>query len=179
MTAFSNRSRHRSQTPPRQVSWATGPETNSTITGVTLTLWSSGSVGQISGLTIVRTRGEAQITLTAVNQAHGGFDGAFGIGIATSAAFAAGVASLPSPITEIGWDGWLVHQMFSVASITATIADGSNAVGCSVRYEIDSKAMRKLKDEDRTIFGITEAANEFGAATMSFTAIIRMLVKLP
>ncbi len=57
------------------------------------------------GFTIVRTRGYVQVLLTTATAANNGFQGAFGIGIASTAAIAAGIASVPTPLTEQAWEG--------------------------------------------------------------------------
>jgi len=42
--------------------------------------------------------------------------------------------------------------------------------------EIDTKAMRKLKEND-VLFGMFETATEIGAATITFVAQTRVLIK--
>ncbi len=126
----------------------------------------------------MRTRGSALVTVTAVSQAHGGAQGAFGLGIVSLQAFNAGQVSIPSPITNDDWDGWLVHQMFNVASITATIGDGVNSEGVTQRFNIDSKAMRKT-GLNEVLVGVFEFKTEFGTATVKFDALTRLLLKLP
>ncbi len=54
----------------------------------------------IEGSTMIRIRGLLNYFLLAGAAAGDGFQGAFGIGIATTAAVAAGIASVPTPITE-------------------------------------------------------------------------------
>jgi hypothetical protein len=100
-----------------------------------------------------------------------GYQGAMGIGLASSAAFTAGIGSLPTPITEAAWDGWLWHRFFSVHG---GVADGSTNAG-SYQIEVDSKAMRKVSDE-MTIFMAGEFT-EIGTALMSVFFDSRMLLK--
>ncbi len=95
-----------------------------------------------SELTVMRTRGIVDLFLDGTPGADGaGFFGAIGIGKCTLAAFTAGIVSIPTPITEVGWDGWLWHSFFSVHH-------GETGLGPSPaahqRIEIDSKAMRKF-----------------------------------
>ena len=165
----------------RKTAWGVGPNSNTiTITAPNSPkLWSNGVILlNDAENTIVRTRGVVHVILSASSLAHGGFSGAVAIGIGTSAAFGAGVASLPSAIAESDWDGWLWHSFFDVRTITATIADGSNAASVSHRFEVDSKAMRKLTD-DMTVFGSIEMRTEAGVATAIMDADTRMLFKLP
>ena len=133
------------------------------------------------GVTIVRIRGSWSAYLEAANVANDHFDTlAVGIGIVTAAAFAIGVTALPSPLAEIGWEGWIYHEMIS--GLAAIVTTGSetwgNAGSASFRGVIDSKAMRKI-GSDEVLFGIVEVENEAGAVSAQFDARTRVLVKLP
>ena len=124
----------------------------------------------INAGTIVRIRGEWECFLSSVTSAGDGFRGALGIGLASSAAFTAGIASLPTPITESNWDGWMWHQFFGVHRGVADISAGSY-----LRGAIDSKAMRKVSD-DFTIFAAVEVV-EIGTAALDLFLDSRMLLK--
>ena len=65
---------------------------------------------------LIRTRGEFLIFLHSATALAHGYHGAFGIAKATTVAITAGAASVPTPITEENWDGWLYHRYFSVLS---------------------------------------------------------------
>ncbi len=130
------------------------------------------------GLTLIRLRGRLKFILNVTSSVLGGFTGAFGIGKATSAAVAAGVASIPTPITEQSWDGWLYWVPVSISSHTATIADGVNAVGTVFETEVDTKAMRKVAVED-SIYSILEFSTEVGTASGVVWFDSRVLYKLP
>ena len=162
----------------RKTTWLDGPTAELSVSSVTPQIWNTGLLLTLDGGTLVRTRGAGLLTLNATSQVHGGAIGALGIGVCTLQAFNAGVASVPTPIAQIDWDGWLWHQAFNVASITATISDGVNAVGCTQRVEIDSKAMRKVP-ENMVVFGAMEIGTELGTAVVTFDATCRCLVKLP
>ena len=103
--------------------------------------------------TLVRTRGEFLAYLTSCTNINDGFIGAFGIGLATAAAFGAGIGSLPTPIDEAHWDGWVYHRFFALVSPEGlSLGAGTDvspiaAVSASVRFEVDSKAMRKMEAE--------------------------------
>jgi len=103
---------------------------------------------------------------------------AVGMGIVTGEAFAAGVASVPSPIGDLDWDGWMYHQFFDVRSVTNTLADGVNAVGASVMLPIDVKSQRILRSDDR-LMAVVEGEVEVGAATVRLDADTRILFLLP
>ena len=119
--------------------------------------------------------------LTATNL-EDGFFGAFGIGLARSPAFDAGVASLPTPISEEFQDNWLYHRYLTSLSQGAISAAGvsisggqQDATTAAIRFEVDSKAMRKMNIGD-----VIYAAVEFtlaGSATAAWSFNSRMLVK--
>ena len=128
----------------------------------------------LEGLTIVRIRGELLVTLDSVSGAGSSLTGAFGIGLATAEAFAAGIASVPTPVSDDDWNGWMWHQHFAVRSAAGTLL-GLIAEGA--RYQIDSKAMRKTKDSD-VLFAAFEATEVVEAAVNVYLDS-RMLVLLP
>ncbi len=90
--------------------------------------------------TIIRTR----LSLTFRSDQIAGSEsptGAYSRIVAKDQAVAAGIASLPSPLTEPDAD-WFVYQGMSDVVTFATAAGYEGHQG--VRYEIDSKAMRKV-----------------------------------
>ena len=173
--------RHRS-------SWEVGPETSGGGGQQSL----SSSIAQIAGTavqatvdgqTLIRTRGELVVYVTAVTNSGEGFFGAFGIAKATSAAVLAGVASVPTPATEDAWDGWLYHRYLTIVSggpiAAATAAqeqNQGNANLSSMRLEVDSKAMRKI-DVNEAFYAVLEVT-ELGTATLVWHFNSRMLFKL-
>jgi len=97
--------------------------------------------------------------------------GAFGIGIVTAQAFAAGVASVPGPWTDSDWEGWMVWQAFA---LSWDFRDATGASFVSREQVIDSKAMRKF--EDGTVL---VAVVESQAAALSVSLNVRTLLLLP
>ena len=170
----------------RRKGWEVGigqvaPQT--AITGSSSVIVTSGLQPTIDGLTLLRTRGSLLYFLSLATAALDGFRGAFGIGIVTSAAFTAGAASVPTPITEQGWDGWLFWHRID-ATAASPIAGGVSADADALlplvageRVEIDSKAMRKVA-QDETIFAAIELV-EVGTATFQWAVDSRMLFALP
>jgi len=161
----------------RLTSWGVGPG-SAVVTQFTAnasTILGAGVVPGANGLTLVRTRGSLSAGLSSQDVVAAGFHCAFGIGMITDDAFGAGV--FPDPLVEDNWDGWLYHRFFDLHALTATEADGSNAVSNFLRIEIDSKAMRKFVD-GMTIFGALEVI-EVGTAVMDVFFDSRMLFKLP
>jgi len=174
LSRFQHRARSR-----RLTTWTVGCESNNQAFSANgSTIWSQGvQLVAESQATIVRCRGLISATLLTAAAAGDGFFGAFGIGIVNENAFTVGgTTSVPTPITDIDWPGWLWHQFFDVRAVTATIGDGVNAVGAYARFEIDSKAMRKMGDEE-VLMGVTQV-EESGAATMEVNANTRLLFKL-
>ena len=165
--------------PRRRVNkWALGPNAiGQTVTAVGDIGWTNfvSPIGQTE-FTLVRTRGEVELVLSAITAGTAGFTGAMAIGIATVDAIGVGVTALPSPASDADFDGWLWHSFFNIHSCTAAIADGSNQLVW--KKEIDSKAMRKVSDQ-YGIFGIMEVSAEVGTVSGFLNADTRILTKLP
>ena len=119
--------------------------------------------------TIVRTRGIVSVFPTSA-AADLNIVGAVGMGIVSDQAFDAGVASMPEPMTDANWGGWLVWHAFSYH-----LEFGTNA---SINYprwdfEVDSKAMRKV-GVNETVIIIAESTT----GAFSISASLRQLYKL-
>ncbi len=162
-----------SRGPRRETDWGEGPGSSgvSSISGSATTIIGSGMVITVGASTLVRLRGLLDIFLTSSTSAGDGFFGAFGIGVVTSRAFAAGVTALPQPVTEIDWDGWMYHTFISVHEGSP---DGPGDAGVH-RIEVDSKAMRKM-DGDVTLVGVLQVF-EIGTAAASVFFDSRVLIK--
>ena len=168
----------------RKSAWGLGPqEPAQQITATGSILWANGVVLVASdAATIVRIRGHALLYLDAATAGGDGFVGALGIGVVTSAAFVAGVASVPTPITESDWEGWMWHQFFQLragGTIDASVAgdvDQVNSTSAAMQIDIDTKAMRKI-NSDETLMGVIEVT-EIGTAQMQFVADTRDLLLL-
>jgi len=159
----------------RRSSWEIGPGGNNVVTtsaAALLATFGTGAQATQDGLTLVRIRGFAELILSQAASGGDGYAGALGIGIVTGDAAAIGVTAMPTPIANEFWDGWVWHQFFSLKSPVATVSGNSRQV-----FEIDSKAMRKLRDED-VLFAAIEGT-EVGTATIFATLGSRTLVKLP
>ncbi len=129
-----------------------------------------GSANNVRKPTIVRSRGQLAVKPTSF-AADNNIVGAFGICIVSDRAFAAGAALIPGPFTDAGWDGWFVWRSFSLA---VEFLDSTGVVfNGALVMEIDSKAMRKVTD-DETIVLMAESLDN----NMQVSAPIRMLLKL-
>jgi len=154
------------RSPRRRTHWTEIRSTAVTLTATgasLLTITPSGHEGE----TLIRTRGIVGLTLSAATAITDGFFGAFGMAVVSTASATAGVASIPTPLTEAGWDGWFVHRYFDVrASIDR---QGPQ----SVNLQIDSKAMRKV-NEDESIVMVVDLI-ETGSASLLLFAATRVL----
>ncbi len=165
----------------RATTWDSGPnQTKATLSATGKTIWTNGVtlVGD-SEVTIVRTRGQLIIQVNLATSASDGMNGAVGLGIVSSEAFAAGAASVPGPFSQPDWQGWFWHEYWSVYGVAAQSAGQDVARNANVdqRIVIDSKAMRKLKFNE-VIFGCWEVAAETGTAAIIVQADVRQLVKI-
>jgi len=165
------------RTARRKSSWEPGPG------GTGLTQFSTSSaffVGSFvipltAGLTIVRIRGLLSFYLTTITSVGNGFQGAFGIGIASAAAVNAGIASVPTPITELDNENWLYWTVLS--------AHGSVPLSTSLGEEtkqsivVDTKAMRKF-DDGLAIYAAAEVV-ELGTAVGELFFDSRALALIP
>ena len=161
----------------RRVSWQIGP--TGSVTGVVTTsvvAFTAGVVAALDDLTLIRTRGELLVYLTVAGGASNeGFRWAFGMAIASENAFGIGITALMSPLTDLAWDGWFVHEQGSVITPGTTLDGG---ISEQVRVKIDSKAMRKLHQTD-SIYAVIETSEQGDGASLSAQLMSRMLVKLP
>ena len=163
----------------RQTAWDIGPGQSAGIqvTAAGSTLWALGSQALVSGLTTIRIRGMLTVNLAVTTSVGDGFDSVMaGICVVSANAFAAGVASVPTPIQDISWDGWMWHMILGRfrGAATTEVARAPMEAG---RFVIDSKAMRKIKATD-VLIGVLEVGTETGTSTLEFSADTRVLDKL-
>ena len=141
-------------------------------------MWATGSQGTLPGQTLARIRGEYAFDITSITSLFDGFDEiGLGICLVSENAFNAGVASVPSSIADIGWDGWMWHALHAHVTGFSTIETGRGPME-AVRGTIDTKAMRKEKATD-VLIGVIELGTETGTCGLDFFAFTRLLVFLP
>ena len=150
----------------RQTHW--GEMQGATTTSTTQATLLASSAGVHDGETIVRIRGLVSLSLKSSSAVGDGFFGAIGIGVVSTAAATAGVASIPTPLTEAAWDGWMLHQYLVVEDV-----DGSTGNGAMDRVQLDSKAMRKLTEDDSLV--LVWEGIETGTATGAVQCRVRVL----
>ena len=75
--------------------------------------------------------------------------GAIGLCIVSDQALAIGVTAVPTPITDMESDLWFLHKVL-INSMFFSTAASFQSPG-SIVYEIDSKAMRKVNDDEQIV----------------------------
>ncbi len=172
--AHSRGFRNQIRSPRRRTEWfaGVGSQAATALSGVGSTLLGNSIVTTFGEETLVRTRGLLSIVMKTAASVGEGFLGAVGIGIVSTAALTAGVASVPTPVTEVSWDGWLWHTFFALHE---SLGGGGEHV---LQIPIDSKAMRKL-ETDMSFYAVVEVGVEIGTATADVFLDTRMLAKLP
>jgi len=126
--------------------------------------------------TLVRTRGELLLQVSATGATL--TNGVIGLGliVVNAAAFAAGVTSLPSPMTEAGSD-WLWHHIAAFGTTAAFANPYDQAIGNVVdRVRLDGKAMRKV-DSNQLVVLVVENLAQTSTITVVINGFIRVLFK--
>ena len=123
--------------------------------------------------TILRTRGLLQIRSDQI-VATENIMGAFGMAVVSTDAADAGAASIPGPMSDPGWSGWFVFEMFS------DVLKFQSGIGFQSNYPqtrmLDGKAMRKVNANDTIVVVYESGANSLGVNVL---ANIRMLIQTP
>jgi len=179
--ATSFRGRSRSQfagRTPRRPGWSVGPGGTLAISSSGQSIFLASSVVASDDVTVIRTRGLLTLFLQSASSALDGYTGAVGICKVTQNAAGIGITAVPHPITDIGWDGWLWYQFFSVKAAIGAVAtdEPSYPPTQSAQYVVDSKAMRKsnLTDNFVAVIEVTET----GVAALGVRLDTRMLSKI-
>jgi len=122
--------------------------------------------------TVIRTRGVVSVRPQSFS-GDLGLGGAWGVCIVSDEAFAAGAGSIPRPFDDAGWDGWFVWQAFTGRFDVTTDVGRVGFANTSITHDIDSKAMRKVSDNE-TVVLMCESQTGALQAVMH----LRMLFKL-
>lgn len=99
---------------------------------------------------------------------------AIGICIVSSQAAAIGVTAVPTPLTDQASDLWLLHQNMAGAFGFFTAAGFNELNGSAHQYDIDSKAARKINDDQEAV--IVMEASGVGEGVTLYTSG-RILIK--
>ena len=143
----------------RQTAWiATAPESVFIgISAATALLDSTFVFGQPE--TIIRVRGLLTIQSDQEAASEQPF-GAVGLCVVSDQATAIGVTALPTPYNDAESDLWMMHRFWACPIVAPTAVGITNV---AVQYEFDSKAMRKIT-EDETLCLVIENAHANHAA---------------
>jgi len=96
--------------------------------------------------------------------------GAFGMIVVNDLALAAGAASIPGPVTDIGDDGWFVHVPFNSSFLFGDTSAIQHNINTSHMFDFKSK--RIVQDGFGIALMVETAAGSEGAV---FGVILRML----
>jgi len=147
-----------------------------------ISIASGKTTGSLSGLgvsvgesmTLVRTRGYASLHFDPTGTADWVQVG-LGLGIFTTDAFTVGQTAMPGPLSDADWD-WVDHRVINfLPSISA--AEGENAIALFRSFDIDTKAMRKMKTA-QTLGWIAEVIVLSGSGSADISVGARHLFKL-
>ena len=127
------------------------------------------SANALAKPTVVRTRGDVALRASSV-AADTSVIGAYGVAIVNTDAFVAGIASIPGPFDDAGWDGWFVWRSFS---LSFEFGDSTGFGLIQMNQEVDSKAMWKISDNETMVL---IAESQSGAYQISMP--LRFLLKL-
>ena len=127
-----------------------------------------------AGGTIIRTRGTLWVRSDQTVATEDPV-GALGMMVIREQARVAGIAAIPTPVTESFDDGWFLHIPW-MAGMTFNQLDATGVQLANLwhRYEFDSKAQRKVTAEN-SIAVVMENSHASHAA--EFLLSFRMLVK--
>ncbi len=122
--------------------------------------------------TIVRIRGQAMAHIVAGAASDSKIVG-LGLIIVSTEAFAAGSASIPSPIEDMD-ESWLWHHLFIFGPTVGVESQGYDML-TTQRVEIDSKSQRKF-GTNKVLCFVWDGENHAGTPTGEGIAAIRNLV---
>ena len=122
--------------------------------------------------TVIRTHIEI-LQQTDQSTASEDMGAAFGMCVVSESASGAGVASVPTPITDADSDLFFVHQWMIASFLLKTAVGVADPSG--TRYTIDSKAMRKVNNDQDVIIVVEGDSSGEG---MVINSAGRMLIKL-
>ncbi len=155
----------------RATSWFDLPATATAVTGAGGTLLLSLTAAELARrpFTIERTHIRYTVTSDQVIASES-YLGAMGMAVASEQAVAAGITSLPTPVTDDDSEAWFLHDYFMGAFLFGT---GVGFTENNLMNRIDSKAKRKVDDGEDVYLAV-----ELGLLSgFIFTAAGRLLIK--
>ncbi len=106
------------------------------------------------GETVIRTRGLFGVE-SDQSAASESANGAVGIGVVSAQAVSVGITAVPHPVTDAGWNGWFWHSYWNSTVRVSSAVGFQNLLR---NITIDSKAMRKVGDEERVVIVLENSA---------------------
>ena len=151
--------------------WAAAPGLISTTSGAGV--FQSGNLAFTSPATILRWRGFVQMMFDSTVQVDDRLICNFGIGVFSTDSVAG--AALPDPADEPEYP-WVWHGQFGLFAFS-TMGLATHPFGlASMRLEIDSKAMRKIKPGESLLL-VGQTTNAVGApVTIIHVGQLRVLI---
>ncbi len=159
----------------RETLWLSGDTTESTLSGAPTAILASSlnaAALALTPFTVVRTRGILHINSdqSAADESYG-VD--LGMAVVSAQASAIGVTAVPTPLTDKGSDLFFVYeQLFGRLFVGGGSGTGVPTMASNF-LQWDSKAMRKVQDDEDVVLTIE---NEIAGAIAIVS--FRMLVKL-
>ena len=132
------------------------------------------TLAQLEPVTILRTRGLLFISSDQVASNEEQF-GALGMAVVSTPAATAGVASIPTPITEEFSDLWFLYAYFATANSVGGGAGTGVPVTNGMVFPFDSKAQRKVVSDESIVVTLENASAAFG---LEYLIKFRMLLML-
>jgi len=163
----------RGQSLSRRTGWEEGPLGVISASAIGEFIFPTAQIATGDGFTLIRTRGDLLVKLDVAADVLSRIEVSFGMCIVSENAAGIGATAVPFPGTDIAWEGWFVYTQFVLAG-TIDMASGAS----TVRYSIDSKAMRKLGDTD-VVIACIQFRDEIGSVDVKANLVSRMLFKLP
>ena len=136
----------------RLTSWLEIAPSATTVTGAGGTLLASLTTAEKAKrpFTIIRTH--LVLTLYSDQVAASEFyGGAVGMAVVSDQAEAIGITALPKPVADADSDLWLLHQWMMGFFVFGSAVGTQEHTGHQGVYQIDSKAMRKVNDDEDVV----------------------------
>jgi len=162
------------QGPKRQALWANVVTRISALAVTTKSVGTSIGLVTPDSITLIRSRGQGAVHFDSVNSGDTVQVG-IGLGIYTDDAFGIGATAMPGPLTDADWD-WVYYKtlMFGPAHVAAETPD---SILWNFWFEIDSKAMRKMK-ANQVLAWIVEGVVISGGGNFDIGLSCRHLFKM-
>jgi len=144
----------------RQTSWLDIEPVFVNIVGGVLThVMTAAEIAKLP-FTVIRTHVAVNMSSDQIIAGEGGIGG-YGGCVVTAQAEAIGITAIPTPILDMASDSWFLHTLTPFQLVFATAVGFDDHSGETFHYE--SKAMRKVSEDERLIFVAESAAAQDGA----------------